>query len=381
MLLAGGHSFASQVELIKLQRDPPTQVEQTALHQAVAASPQQVTVSPEELLYVQTHPLLPSASDADKLMRELEILRIRERNPQPIPVPYSGKFILQNFCLPMSVFRPIGMRAWTDQVSVRMFKYPDDLTQADRARLSGGQPSSLQFGGGLPCIPLYQAQPAPLPDNPSSSDDYSLCAERLSEYMVASNRWTEAEAKLHEQHVKYIKELFKKHPPTNVLQYDDDVRHFNHVHQRAAWGVNLPLKEKWITGKMESRLADTASTTLSETDVSGNADQQLKQLKKRNKQLEKKLKQNKKGKHNDDGSDRAEPFRARPWNKVKQVNGKPVCHKYNWGKGGCTKANCVLPSKLKHVCSYCGDTEHRLTDCDSYKTEHPADALKGYMQP
>ena len=70
----------------------------------------------------------------------------------------------------------------------------------------------------------------------------------------------------------------------------------------------------------------------------------------------------------------------RPAYKHKEIDGKNVCR--NWLWGGCsdacshTKYNSREPAPLTHKCSYC-QGDHRLTECDLFKAEQPADFAKG----
>jgi hypothetical protein len=378
---------AEDIDTYKLRKDPPDPAIQDALHAKAKAIPNAFVSPAEQQLLKHVPP--ESADPIEKDFFKLELLRVRRDNPAPVRLAYAGKHVLPIDHISSSVLPPAGTRTWQEPLFPRHFNWGDGLTSAERDYLSG-TPSSIQFGGALGFTTLSQSAPSKRPDQISSKEEYRRCTERLMKFMVASNRWSKLEEDLHRVHYDFVVTLFDAHSASDVMNYDEEVRAYNHRHGVHNWQLHPDLKVKWLD---EARSSAGSAAASSAPDQSLESDKILTQLLAEMRRNSGgggggsggggKGKGKVKGKGNGrDREQRRRVFMARPCNKLKKApDGKFICRLWNWNRpvngSPCTDAECALSTPAAHICSYCG-AKHRVINCGKYKDDHPDDLQLGY---
>jgi hypothetical protein len=190
----------------------------------------------------------------------MELLAARQQNPVAPPYVFSGKVIRPNVELDPETPLPIGMRTWLDCPMVEMFRRDAGLSLADQ--------DSAWRGDGRPGKETVAKPPA----KPADSNEFYLFSKRLERYMVDSDRWDLAEARLHDLHREDVMDLLQHHDLEDVLLYDSDFRFTRHRLQDRRWGSrDVDIFRKRVTDPLHrrSRDASPAGSSLSSPTSSG----------------------------------------------------------------------------------------------------------------
>lgn len=331
--------------LVKTAKEPPDEATQKALW--AAAKDTAPTMSPEEKEHRAS--FSTDMTPEERTLFQHKLMQIMLDHPRAPAMKYLGRFISPSTSLAADVPLPQVHNSWQAYISVRQFRQNDGLSLADVERHYGRQ-SALQIGGAEKFTAVFNsaASSAKLPDLPANAGEYGPMAERHLQFMLATGRWTHAEEAMVRKHIAYVVDLFNNYPASDVTMYDENVRFLNDKYQTANWGRNATQLAHCIYAPAARR------ALLARSKVSAaSADR-----------------------------DPYKPYQPpeyvrRPWDKHQSHNKNTICRKWNWEIGECTDENCVHPSKLEHVCSFCTGP-HRVKDCDSYKQAHPDDHAKGW---
>ena len=322
-------------ETYRIAHDPPDAEKQAAMHTAAAAKVVHSVSQDEQRLLLQAP--ADTASDDEKHLFQLELLRVRRENPPPKLLAFAGKTVLTRSQISPDIFPPAGMSSWQQYMQPRLWNFATGLTNAERARLVG-QPSSVQIGGPSGFSVQSSSGSSKRPDQISKSVQYRTCADRLVKFALATRRWSRTEAELHRRHVDFVLDLFEEgFVPEEIMNYDDEVRYSNHLRDVHDWGVHKDLLAKW--------LKTTPSTPTLSAQQNDGSSKELAQLLNQVSQLAKAVKSGggkkpKAGGETETKKQKAKKaFLARPCCRVKQdSSGKNVCRVWNFGNGRCTFA-------------------------------------------
>ena len=355
----------------KLRPEPPAPDIQAALQEACAKE-EAAFQSPQELALLASQPAPDAPPDVQMFFR-MQLLQVKQQFPPPTVFPFKkGTIILSKKQL-FNVFPPVGLGSWLEHVLPRHFNYGKGLSPEEISRLHG-TPAQVEIGTGTGITFTSSGAKTKLPEQITSFDDYSRCTDLLSQFMVASNRWNQAEAELHRTHTRLVADWFGTYPVKDIMRYDGQVRFKNHSCRTSVWSLDAALKSEYLDVKAANTVAAAASGSKGTTS-NGDTAALVAQLKQA-------LKTNKNGPKKQPDTKKDEEYRAfvsRPWNKVKKKGNQGVCHRFNWNVAPCRGKTCNAKTKTKllHICSFCGDADHQVVDCDEYKTQHPDDLKLG----
>ena len=281
-----------------------------------------------------------SASSDEKMLWRMELLAARQQNPVAPPYVFSGKVIRANVQLDTETPLPVGMRTWMDCPMVEMFRRDEGLSLADQ--------DNAWRGDGRPGKEKVTKPPA----KPADSNEFYLFSKRLERYMLDSDRWDLAEARLHDLHREDVMDLLQHHDLEDVLLYDSDFRFTRHRMQDRRWSSrDADIFRKRVTDPLHRRARDSSPAGSSPSSPPSS------------------------------GKSTTRAFFDRPCYKQMVCDGTSVCAKWNWGIGclGCgpSKDVSACEGSRFHVCSFC-NADHRVMDCSAYTHAHSADAALGY---
>ena len=169
---------------IKASADPPDAATQQAIWEAAAKHPRTVSLAEQELMRRKPN---ASASQADLMQFQFELMQVRSRSPTPVAFALSGKLIRPNAQLPADVPLPQALPNWTAPLALRYFRPLDGRSLIDMDREAAK--SQVITIGNTSFVSSSSATGVP-PDPPKSAIEFQAFGERLLEYGLASCRFT-----------------------------------------------------------------------------------------------------------------------------------------------------------------------------------------------
>ena len=348
--------------VIPAGREPPARAEQLAIRKALEAQQEARGDSEAVKAHLERRPN-PYPKAGEELTDEvicwqlgLHKLRAGEDESTP-PTAWYGRLghLKPSSELKPGTRLPVGHSDWRNPLQPRQF--PEDSTVSDMDYFRRIQQKETML---LEGITLTTARDAgKLPAQITNSIQYYKQSGSLGVMMFDSGRFDRAEHDAHLLYIADIMKLMEDYDCADVMLYDDDFRLRRHLLQDGLWAK--PDEELLQKRVREPHLRRAAAKPA------------VKPPKPPKRPGAKPPKPGAGGNLTWNAWDR-------PAYKHKEIDGKNVCR--NWLWGGCsdacshTKYNSREPAPLTHKCSYC-QGDHRLTECDLFKAEQPADFAKG----
>ena len=355
-------------------REPPSLREQTSLWAAQDAADRlnKPPASPEEVELMRNKPPQPKAGEEltdEQVQFHFELLRIRRDTPKTSAhrLAYYRKPLKSSSELPPDTPLPVGHSVWTALIQPRQFNRSERTSTADILRQATVNETMVI---GSASFTTSTSASSKLPAQPTTGIEFFKFSSSLADFNLASGRFSRAEGDAHAKHISHVMGLFEKYPASDVMLYDDDFRVLRHRLQDSNWSTpEESLLQLHIRDPVSERAA--AYTAPPGSRLGGGTDGPP-QPRKRLEKPPPKPQPNKQW--------------SRPGYKHRLIDNVEVCK--NWSWGGCsadgqpcqhTAMGSSTVTPLAHNCSFCkGD--HRLKDCDAYKTAHPEDHAVGKGQ-
>lgn len=166
---------------IALNKEPPQAEIQRAMW--AAADAVATDISLQEAQHLRTRPA-DDASDDDKMLWRMDLLRIRQEFPMPPSFVYKGRIIRPSTAIPPDLALPKGVSSWVSYIPLRCFHIDEDQAHSERYA-DYQQQVSFQLttsGAGI-----QAAAKSALPRQPQDASEYFALTERNREYMLATN--------------------------------------------------------------------------------------------------------------------------------------------------------------------------------------------------
>jgi len=318
--------------------------------------------------------------------------------------PYYGKLIKADSQLSPEIPRPLGLVNWYDPIDPQHFNLRDSMTAMEQYALKQGTPTlSIATAG----ITFTTKKPPVIGD----IDTLLSCSLKLGTYMLASNRWNQAEALKHGEYVERLRAMSQTFSFQELLKFDSHMRVSRHLAGDGAWDttdekanlkfLQVPMAERITAAMHQARSNITRRRNGGGSGSSSQPPQNRQQFsgkgggnsnnnKNKGKQSDGGKKKKKRLTANDgpffispsateggtDGARKSVRSRngnmtlARPAQRFTNFAGKPICTNWNWRK--CNDPSCTRA----HICSFCKG-EHKVAECAAFKTAHPADFEAG----
>ena len=292
----------------------------------------------------------------DQVQFHFELLRIRRDAPKTSAhrVAYYRKPLKSSSELSPDTPLHVGHSVWTALMQPRQFNRSERTSTADILRQATVNETMVI---GSASFTTSTSASSKLPAQPTNGLEFFKFSGSLSEFNLATGRFSRAEADSHAKHVSHVMGLFEKYPASDVMLYDDDFRVLRHRLQDGSW--NTP-EESLLQLHIRDPVAERAA---SYTTPPGNGPGSTapprpgKQLRPQ-------------------PAPQQQPNKvwSRPGYKHKYIDKVQVCR--NWSWGGCSTDGQPCNFSKAHKCSFCkGD--HRLKDCETYIAAHPEDLAIG----
>ena len=222
-------------------REPPSLREQKSLWAAQDAADDLNKPPPsrEEVELLKNKPPQPKAGEElsdEQVQFHFELLRIRRDAPKTSAhrVAYYRKPLKSASQLSPDTPLPVGHSVWTALMQPRQFNRSERTSTADILRQATANETMVI---GSASFTTSTSASSKLPAQPTNGLEFFKFSGSLSEFNLATGRFSRAEADSHAKHISHVMGLFEKYPASDVMLYDDDFRVLRHRLQDSSWNT------------------------------------------------------------------------------------------------------------------------------------------------